>query len=129
MEAEEWPNLQKKIINDSLMYIKSQKTWSSPFQAFAPVLSELEMSSMEPAFEKMIEKVIFKKFKEVSLPIFRSVEDRIAKKEIIGFVELRKKMGKPIFNIIELMNELKLPADQIDRIMEQLAEEGKVREE
>jgi Arc/MetJ-type ribon-helix-helix transcriptional regulator len=50
----------------------------------------------------------------------RRLPDELAEQEILWFLKEKKKSGQLKISIIEIMQELLLPADQIDRIMSRL---------
>jgi len=52
--------------------------------------------------------------------LFRTISDNEAEKEIILFLKLYKRKGVSKINILDIVTELRLPAEQIERIMEDL---------
>jgi len=57
-----------------------------------------------------------------------SVSDAEAKKEVMAMITTFKLDGKTIIDIIDLQRQLRLPVNQIARIMDLLEREGRVRE-
>lgn len=58
---------------------------------------------------------------------FRCVSDNIAMKEVTEFIKERKEEGFKKISIVELVKELKLPAEQIEEIMKTFEKEKRVK--
>ncbi len=84
--------------------------------------SKEAVSEINKYIERLVEKIISEKERSRNLP------DEIAEKEILFLLENSKKEKITNINIIEIMQKLRLPAEQIERIMEKLEKAGKVRE-
>jgi len=54
----------------------------------------------------------------------RQIPDEYAELEIVEFIRQRKSMGKSTIDMLDFMQALNLPSDQIDRIMEKLKKKG-----
>jgi hypothetical protein len=74
---------------------------------------------------------LIKKIEELSIKLEnlsksyyeRKISDEEAKIEIINFIKQLKSSGKTKMNFVDLICELKLPSEQIEKIMDEL--EGK----
>lgn len=57
---------------------------------------------------------------ETQLLLQRTITDYQARKEILIYLKQKKKQGKTKISIIDLVADLQLPAQQIEKIMENL---------
>ena len=69
--------------------------------------------------EKLVDKLIEEKLKEFSKkgPESREVKDELAQKEIESFILKNKRMGILKMSILDMVVGLKLPSEQIEKIM------------
>lgn len=62
------------------------------------------------------------------LELYKEITDEQAETEIKNFILHLKKSGRTTMDIIDLVEELKLPPEQIEKIMDKFTKAGKIRE-
>ncbi|MFC2143152.1 hypothetical protein ACFLQN_02015 [Candidatus Aenigmatarchaeota archaeon] len=92
-----------------------------PFNAVIGLVDNV--ASFFDQLQSRIEK-LEKELKEMKKEDIRSIVDDLAEKEIISFIKNEKKKGKEKISILDIMESLCLPADQINRIMEKIKKRG-----
>ena len=65
------------------------------------------------------------KFLELYIP--KEISDWQARLELVAYLKSKKNGGSKIVDILELSAELNIPADQVERVIEKLEEEGAVK--
>lgn len=80
--------------------------------------------------EKKIRKIIKDEFEKLkrNAETYRILNDLNAKKEIINLLKKYKKNGENQINILNIGYKLKLPIEQVDKILDNLKEEDIIRD-
>lgn len=111
---------------------KEGNLFETPIDRFSPprFVSEKFMVITEEDFERMIdervEKNVRKIFEERGVIKFRKINDIEARKQISNFILEMKREDVRRVNILDIISNLSLPPEQVERIMEEFEKEKKV---
>lgn len=122
-----------KSLKELSTVVEEKKTaFESPKQIFSGERFGNYIMINEEGLKRIVDEQVEEKFKklleEKELVSFRSIKDGLAREEIESFIFKIKKMGVLKISIIDIVNNLKLPPEQIERIMEKFEKTGRAKE-
>ena len=122
-----------KSLKEFSTVVKERKTaFESPKETFSGERIGGYIMINEEGLKKIIDERVEEKFKklieEKELITFRDIKDNLAQKEIESFILGVKKAGILKISIIDIVNNLKLPPEQIERIMARFEKTGRISE-
>ncbi|SRR6266498_293829 len=121
----------------------SQNNWSTNYLNMPPSFVSLSpwvkpddltfhQQNLAEIIGTLVEKLVNQKLTTIleqhSVFDFRQISNSKAKKEIISFLTHKYEDGIFQINLLDIIVELKLPASQVEKIMFELEEKGKVNE-
>ena len=87
---------------------------------------------MLPFFEKIIENRVDKRINDIirsdDTLVFRAVSDEEAREEISSFIIHKKSEGITRLSVLDFVLNLKLPADQVEGVLEEFEQKGRLTE-
>jgi len=97
-------------------------------EVFFEQAQNLINEKLEEIIERKVQEKINVLLKERVTLSFREVSKSVAKKEITLFILKKQKSGIFKVTVLDLVIALKLPASQIEKIMEDFLKKGKIKE-
>ncbi len=116
-----------EIIKATTKRIENREVFVTYDDLLIPVSFERKMQDLEDELGLLKKEIREIKKSEVTL-LIRTINDNMAEIEIKRFIKLKKKEGISSIDDFEIMERLKLPIEQIDKVLEKFERTGIIRE-
>lgn len=88
-----------------------------------------ELVGIKEEIERDVEKRILRRLEKMKeVVVLERRNNKEAKKQVKKFIEKKVREGQSSVDDIEIMENLKIPIEQVDEIMEDLEKKGKIKE-